>query len=97
MRIAYASALGQLGVVESAPTIAALLREEDDETQRYELALALARLLGDEKYFVHLLRQTRTETGTALSQAVTALKKKMEKGDDTAVVEDHLLLTAWHE
>lgn len=79
LRIAYASALGQLQAVESAETLLQLLQDETDETSRPELALALARLVGDEYYFVQLLRQTRTDMGTILAQAVTSVEKKLQK------------------
>jgi hypothetical protein len=41
------------------------------------VALALARIVGDEHNFIQLLRQVRDEAGTTLSQTVTALKKRM--------------------
>jgi hypothetical protein len=44
-----------------------------------ELALALARILGDEDYFIRLLRQVHSEPGTALAQALVSLKRKIAK------------------
>jgi hypothetical protein len=44
-----------------------------------ELALSLARIVGDEHNFIQLLRQVRGEAGTAASQSVTALKKKVSE------------------
>lgn len=79
LRVAYASALGQLAVTEATPEIIALLRESEDEASRMELALALARIVGDEHGFIKLWRQSRLELGTATAQAVTALKKKLER------------------
>jgi len=43
------------------------------------LALAVARVVGAEDYFIRLLRQTRSEPGTPLAQAVGALKRKVIK------------------
>ena len=44
-----------------------------------ELALALARIVGNEHYFVRLWRRACPEIGTAGSQAVLSLKKKAKK------------------
>ena len=79
LRIAYASALGKLGAQQSIGEILPLLRASQDVSTRMELGLALARLVGDEHYFVQLLRQADVETGTLLSQAVTALTKKLRQ------------------
>jgi HEAT repeat protein/MFS family permease len=77
--VAYASALGQLRVAEATGEIIELLRESEDEASRMELALALARIVGDEHGFIRLLRQARLELGTATAQAVAGLKKKLER------------------
>ena len=85
LQIAYASALGQLQAVEAAPRLARLLYQEADEVLRRELALALARLVGEEHHFVQLQRQMKVEPGTMLSQAVSALSKKWSGEGETAV------------
>jgi HEAT repeat protein/MFS family permease len=77
--VAYASALGQLRVAEATGEIIELLRESEDQASRMELALALARIVGDEHGFIRLLRQARLELGTATAQAVAGLKKKLER------------------
>ena len=79
LRIAYASALGKLGVKEAAGQVLIFLRTSQDASAQGELALALARMVGDEHYFVQLLRRVRAEAGTATSQAVSALKKRMDE------------------
>jgi hypothetical protein len=76
LQIAYASALGKLNMEEAVGPLLNLLRDSQDEDSQMELALALARIVGDEHYFIQLLRQVRAETGTATSQALTALKRK---------------------
>ncbi|MBK8903206.1 MAG: MFS transporter [Anaerolineaceae bacterium] len=81
LRIAYASALGQLQVVEAVPHILELLRGETDAMLRRELALALARLTDEEHAFVRLLRQTRTDTGTALAQALLGLTRRWPQNE----------------
>lgn len=83
LRVAYASALGQLQAEGSVKILANLLYEEEDEILRLELALALARLVGDEHHFVQLLRQTKTDPSTTLSQEITAVAKKWENAPET--------------
>jgi HEAT repeat protein/Na+/melibiose symporter-like transporter len=85
LRIAYASALGQLQATEAAGPLLRLLAVEEEEIVRLELALALARLVGEEHYFVQLARQIKGDAGTVLSQAVTAVGKKWPNGEETAV------------
>jgi HEAT repeat protein/Na+/melibiose symporter-like transporter len=75
LQMAYASALGQLGAEQATGTLLALLRDTENKGARLELALALARTIGDDRYFVNLLRQVRQDAGTATSQAVSSLKR----------------------
>lgn len=82
--IAYASALGQLQAVAAAPQVLGLLRQEEDEMLRYELALALARLADDERIFVQLTRQIRADAGTALAQALLSISKKWPQNEARA-------------
>ncbi|MEZ4867514.1 MAG: MFS transporter [Caldilineaceae bacterium] len=76
LQLAYASALGVLRVSKSAFPLLALLAASEDEEARLELALSLARTVGDERPFIQLWRGTRVEPGTALAQYTEALKKK---------------------
>jgi HEAT repeat protein/MFS family permease len=78
LQTAFGSALGQLRAEEATGKLLDMLRFCKDETARMELALALARIVGDEQHFIQLLHQTDTEIGTAASQAVFALKKKLD-------------------
>ena len=79
LQVTYASALGKLGAREATDALLPLLRQADDESIQMELALAVARVVGAEDYFIRLLRQTRSEPGTPLAQAVGALKRKVSK------------------
>jgi len=92
LRIAYASALGKLGFKEAAGQVLIFLRTSQDASAQGELVLALARMVGDEHYFIRLLRRVRAEAGTATSQAVSALKKRMDEaqmdGDELMEVMD---------
>jgi hypothetical protein len=53
--------------------------EKQDETTRLELALALARIVGNESHFIQLWRNLRAEPTTSAARAVVDLKKKLEK------------------
>lgn len=95
LQLAYASALGGLRVSKAAFKLLDLLYASQDEEARLELALALARIVGDERFFIQLWRSTRGEAGTALAQTVEALKKKWSRwnkpgSDDNEII---LLLT----
>jgi HEAT repeat protein len=90
LKIAYASALGKLGVVRALNVLLRLLHSADDESTRMEMALALARIIGDEDYFIRLLRQVHSEPGTALAQALVSLKRKIARlsaGDANIMIE----------
>ena len=77
LRVAYASSLGKMQIERATPDILDLLHELDDETTRYEMALAVARVIGNEHRFIQLVRTTRSDAGTALAQAVAALEKAL--------------------
>lgn len=82
LRMAYAAALGQMGVVGSVPDLLALLEETKDPSAQQELALSLARIVGNERRYIQLLRQTQTqnEMGTALSQSVSGIRRDLLQG-----------------
>jgi hypothetical protein len=77
--MAYASALGKLQAVAGVDHLLSLLAEIQNEGARMELALSIARLIGDENHFIRLARETRADLGTSISQAVTALKRTIGK------------------
>jgi HEAT repeat protein/predicted MFS family arabinose efflux permease len=83
LQVTYASALGKLGASEATDALLPLLAECDDETVRMELALAVARTVGPEDYFIRLLRQVRGEPGTALAQALGVIRRKVVKAPET--------------
>jgi len=82
LEMAYAHALGKLGVRESAPDLLKLLYSFKNESARMAIALALARLQGEEHTFIQLLRQMRNDPGTPTAQAVIAIRKRLAKSDD---------------
>jgi MFS family permease len=79
LQMAYASALGKLEVVEATADILHLLGTMENEKARMSLTLALVRIVGNEGAFIRLLRQVRADAGTAMSQTVTALRRKVGK------------------
>ena len=79
LRVAYASALGQLRSPEATDELLSFLHRIPPGGTRKELTLALVRVAGNEHYFVRLWRGMRRETGTAASQAVLSLRKIMRR------------------
>ena len=78
-RTAYASALGTLRADAAVPELLSFLRTLQSESSRREVALALARIVGRERYFIRLWREMRSDPGTAGSRALLALQRKMKK------------------
>ncbi len=81
LQMAYASSLGRLRAAEAVDDLLALLYHFRNEGARAELALDLARLHGDEHYYVQLTRQMRNDPGTATAQAVNAFHRQLDKQD----------------
>jgi HEAT repeat protein len=79
LQMAYASALGNLHYTAATETLLALLRDTQNEGARMELALTLARLIGDEHHFVQLVRSVRADPGTATAQALNSVKRRLER------------------
>jgi HEAT repeat protein len=92
LSVAFASALGALGAKEATRDLLDLLYANQDEDERLEMALALARLIGDEHHFIHLWRGMRTEPGTVASQAMTTAKSRIGH-----VVDDPALMDAMED
>ena len=79
LRIAYASALGLLRCPQATDLLLPILRRTSRQTQRGELSLALARILGFEPNYIRLLRRLRNDPTTATAQAVLALRKDLAR------------------
>ncbi|MCB0155584.1 MAG: MFS transporter [Anaerolineae bacterium] len=75
LRVAYASALGTLQAVDDIAELTSLLREIESESLRAEVGLALARLVGDERYYLQQWRALQANLPTAAAQAILALQK----------------------
>lgn len=76
LKIAYAASLAQLQDTAVTPILLSLLYQETEPIARAELALALARLVGNENNYIQMLRHTRADIETAVSQVVLSLGKK---------------------
>jgi HEAT repeat protein/sugar phosphate permease len=81
MLLAYASMLGRMQVTEATDRLLALLASSPSRSSRREMALAVARLAGNENNFVTLLSQCDQEAGTALAQALLTLRKRLGQGN----------------
>jgi predicted MFS family arabinose efflux permease len=75
LRVTYAAALGRLNAAEATGELFALLYQTDVETFRAEIGLALARIAGDERYYMQRWRSLHANPATATAQAVLALQK----------------------
>ena len=73
LQIAYSSVLGKLQTVEATDHLLRLLRQSVDDRSRWELALAVARIVGDEHHFVRLFRHRESDVGSTASGVVTEL------------------------
>ncbi len=82
LEMAYAHALGKLIVKESASDLLKLLYSFENENARMSIALALARLQGEEHYFIQLTRQMQSDPGTAAAQAVIDIRKQLDKSGE---------------
>jgi HEAT repeat protein/MFS family permease len=90
LQVAYAAALGKLEYRPAVPALLDLLAAEADPDSRQELALALARMTGDENTFVHLWRDAGDDPGTTLSQAILAFRKKLAAVGELPGCQDEL-------
>jgi MFS family permease len=79
LQMAYASALGNLGATAAAGRILEILAAASNPGARLELALALARLVGDEHTFIQLVRAARSDLGTTAARTLTLCQRKLEK------------------
>ena len=79
LQMAYAAALGNLQDEKAVDLLLDLLYQTENPKARLELALALARLVGDEHGFIQLVRGWRTDLGTTIAQTLNGVKRKVER------------------
>jgi MFS family permease len=77
--MAYASALGNMRAEEAIYDLLGLLDRTENPGARLELALSLARIVGQEHVFVQLLRQMREDQDTATAQALGDFRRHIER------------------
>ena len=77
LRISFSSALGSLRWRAALPVLFEVLKTTENEGARMELALAIARVLGEgEHHFINVVRRLRLDQGTAAAQEITAWRNK---------------------
>jgi hypothetical protein len=74
LRIAYAQSLGKMRCGQVIEEMLAFLKFLQDDMLRYEMALALARIVGDERRFITLWRQLKTDFATNAAMAILEIK-----------------------
>jgi MFS family permease len=79
LQMAYASALGNMRAEEAIGDLLLLLDKTQNPGARLELALSLARIVGQEHVFVSLLRQMRSDQDTATAQALGNFRRRIER------------------
>jgi HEAT repeat protein len=79
LQIAFASALGNLQSKAALETVLHTLESTENEGARMELALAVARIGGDEAHFIRLMRGMHHDSGTTAAQVLSAWKRRREK------------------
>jgi MFS family permease len=77
--MAYASALGNMHAEEAIGDLLSLLDRMENPGARLELALSLARIVGQEHVFVSLLRQMREDQDTTVAQALGNFRRHIER------------------
>ncbi len=81
LRLAYVSALGHLRAEEALDQLFELLKDGRSEVSRGEIGLAIARICGDEKYYLQHWRSMRADYGTATAQALLDFEKTIMRCD----------------
>ena len=79
LRLAYVSALGMLRVERSVEQLFDLLQPVRSEVSRGEIGLAIARIVGDEKYYLQHWRSLHSDFNTSTAQALLAMQKPAER------------------
>jgi HEAT repeat protein len=77
LRVVYAASLAKLNDENVIPDLVDLMRSATSEIARKEMALALARLIGNESAYIQLLRQVDQDPGTTLSKNLAATRKRL--------------------
>lgn len=79
LRIAFATALGKLRATEATDDLFELLCQTNSDVLRGEVGLAIARIAGDERYYMQQWRSLRANPNTATGQSILALQKPAKR------------------
>jgi MFS family permease len=91
LQLAYASALGHLREARAVKRILEILSQCQDPTACGELALSLARIVGNEHGYIQLYRQMQDEPGSGLSRYVSGSQRYLRRMRiDSADIHDAL-------
>jgi MFS family permease len=74
LRIAYAQSFGKMRYVEALDEMIPFLASLEDDVLRSEMALALARIIGNESQYISLWRQLKKDHDTATAMIILSLK-----------------------
>jgi HEAT repeat protein len=77
VRIAYAQSFGKMRYVEALDEMIPFLACLDDKVLRSEMALALARIIGNEPQYISLWRQLKNDHDTAIAMIILSLKSDL--------------------
>ncbi|MEZ4663473.1 MAG: HEAT repeat domain-containing protein [Caldilineaceae bacterium] len=92
LQMAYAAALGGLAHAPAIPAILHCLQEMANPRARAELALDLARIVGREAHFVHLLRQTQRDPSLAYASTLQQVKRTIRRASKNKSASTNRLL-----
>jgi len=79
LRIAYAQSLGKLRYAEVIDEMLVFLSSLEDPTLRSEMALALGRIIGDERQYIALWRQLKEDMDTGTAMTILSLKTNLSQ------------------
>ena len=65
-----------------------LLPEMTNSGARTELALSIARILGEEGHFIELLRHARQDLGTAAAQELAKMQRRWARRNDVKLTQE---------
>ena len=79
VRVAYAQSFGKMRYVEILDEMIHFLASLEDDVLRSEMALALARIIGNEPQYISFWRQLKNDHDTATAMIILSLKSNLSK------------------
>jgi HEAT repeat protein len=93
LRIAYAQGLGKMRTAVAIDEMLEFFATLDDKILRAEMALAIGRIVGNEKEYISLLREFEHDKNTAAAQSLLAMERELSMLPPNGA---HLAKTARH-